>query len=78
VEIYHLEKGWDAALDPIIIEEQGPLRVVLKCQHAISESSKMVQRIIFEAEQPGIMFDTWVDWNENRKMLASFILVNLF
>ncbi|KAJ3122321.1 Alpha-mannosidase 2C1 [Nowakowskiella sp. JEL0407] len=69
VEIYHLEKHWDAPVGEMIAEEYGPLRVVMKVEHQISSTSKIIQRIIISAVSPVIEFDTTVEWNENRKLL---------
>lgn len=69
VEVYHLEKGWEADLGTMTVEEEGEARVVLLCQHKISSTSTLVQRIIITSESPMIEFDTRVNWNENRKML---------
>lgn len=77
VEIYHLEKGWDAKMGTVTIEESGPLRVVLKCQHRISPTSHLEQRIIVNCESPAIEFDTHVKWNENRKILKVEFPVNI-
>ncbi|KAI8810773.1 alpha-mannosidase [Cladochytrium replicatum] len=69
VEVYHLEKGWDATVGDMIVEEYGPLRVVLRVEHPISAVSTIVQRIIITAISPVIEFDTVVNWHENRTIL---------
>ncbi|KAJ3000858.1 Alpha-mannosidase 2C1 [Globomyces sp. JEL0801] len=69
VEIYHLEKKWDAGVGEIFIEETGPLRVVLRVVHPISENSRLDQRIIINANSPQINFENDIWWNESRKIL---------
>ncbi|TPX37190.1 hypothetical protein SmJEL517_g00997 [Synchytrium microbalum] len=69
VEVYHLEKGWDAGVGTIRVVENGPLRAVLAVEHQITETSKLVQRIILNASSGRLDFDTYVSWNENRKIL---------
>ncbi|RKO87791.1 galactose mutarotase-like domain-containing protein, partial [Blyttiomyces helicus] len=69
VEIYHLEKGWNAGVGTLSIEERGPLRAVLRIEHPITPISTLVQKIIITAVEAKIDFETWVDWNENRKFL---------
>jgi alpha-mannosidase len=64
-------------LGNVEIEEAGPLRVVLKVDHPISKTSKLMQRIIFTAHSAKIEFDTKVSWNENRKMLKVEFPVNI-
>jgi alpha-mannosidase len=64
-------------LGDIEVEESGPLRVVLKVEHPISKTSKLMQRIIITAHSPRIEFDTKVSWNENRKMLKVEFPVNI-
>ncbi|KAI9203288.1 galactose mutarotase-like domain-containing protein [Polychytrium aggregatum] len=73
VEIYHLEKGWDAGVGQLELEEVGFLRVVLKVVHPLSQHSSLVQRIIVNAGSKQIEFENKVDWHENRKMLASIV-----
>ncbi|TPX75684.1 hypothetical protein CcCBS67573_g03052 [Chytriomyces confervae] len=71
VEPYQLEKGWDAGspLGLVSVEESGPLRVVLRVRHELSEKSWIQQRIIVNAVDEWIDFDTFVEWHENRIML---------
>ncbi|KAI9362490.1 glycosyl hydrolases family 38 N-terminal domain-containing protein [Zopfochytrium polystomum] len=69
VEVYHLEKGWNAGIGVITIEEAGPVRVVLKVVHAITKNSTVEQRIILTAASSRIDFDTTVKWDENRVFL---------
>ncbi|KAI8613848.1 glycosyl hydrolases family 38 N-terminal domain-containing protein [Chytriomyces sp. MP71] len=71
VEPYQLEVGWDAGapLGSISVEESGPLRVVLKVRHELTETSWLLQRIIVTAVDEWVDFDTFVEWNENRVML---------
>ncbi|KAJ3087170.1 Glycoside hydrolase, 38 vacuolar alpha mannosidase, partial [Quaeritorhiza haematococci] len=77
VEVYHLEKGWDAGVGNLTVEEEGPLRVVLKAEHPITDSSSLVQRIVIGAMSPVVEFDTVVEWNENRKILKVEFPVNI-
>ncbi|KAI9003260.1 alpha-mannosidase 2C1-like protein [Gaertneriomyces semiglobifer] len=77
VEVYHLEKGWDASLGKLTVEESGPLRVVLKAEHPITDKSKIIQTIIVHARSPMIEFDTFVDWHENRKFLKVEFPLNI-
>ncbi|KAI8901520.1 glycosyl hydrolases family 38 N-terminal domain-containing protein [Globomyces pollinis-pini] len=77
VEIYHLEKKWDAGVGEIFIEETGPLRVVLRVVHPISENSRLDQRIIINANSPQINFENDIWWNESRKILKVDFPVNI-
>ena len=69
VEIYHLEKGWNAQLGLIKIKEQNSLRVIIECNSKITSTSSISQQIIITATSPLIEFETNVSWNENRKIL---------
>ncbi|KAJ3391538.1 Alpha-mannosidase 2C1 [Lobulomyces angularis] len=69
VEIYHLEKGWDASLGSVRIKENGPLRVVLEVEAKITTTSTLVQSIIVNVSSPVVEFETIVNWKENRRML---------
>ncbi|KAI9329640.1 galactose mutarotase-like domain-containing protein [Obelidium mucronatum] len=69
VEVYHLEKGWDAGVGLAVVEEAGPLRVVLNVKHPLSSTSTLEQRIIITAADAKIEFETKVDWHENRVIL---------
>ncbi|KAJ3280790.1 Alpha-mannosidase 2C1 [Borealophlyctis nickersoniae] len=69
VEVYHLEKGWDAGVGNLEVLEKGPLRAILKVQHPISKTSSLIQHIIVSAVTPIVEFDTQVKWNENRRFL---------
>ncbi|KAJ3065887.1 Alpha-mannosidase 2C1, partial [Rhizoclosmatium hyalinum] len=70
IEAYHLEKGWDADLGLVTIEEAGPLRVVLFVKHPLTELSWLEQRIIITAADGLIEFENKVDWRENRICLV--------
>lgn len=61
----------------LVIEECGPLRVVLRGEHPISKTSKLTQRIILSAVSPVIEFDTKISWNENRRILKVEFPVNI-
>ncbi|KAJ3176169.1 Alpha-mannosidase 2C1 [Irineochytrium annulatum] len=69
VEVYHLEKGRDAVLGDVVVEESGPLRVVIRARHPITKTSSINQRIILSAMDRRLDFHTTVDWNENRTFL---------
>ncbi|KAJ1554061.1 Alpha-mannosidase 2C1, partial [Nowakowskiella sp. JEL0078] len=69
VEVYHLEKGWDVPVGDMVVEEYGPLRVVLVVLHQITNLSTISQRIVISAVSPVIEFDTTVEWHENRRLL---------
>ncbi|TPX41847.1 hypothetical protein SeMB42_g05381 [Synchytrium endobioticum] len=69
VEVYHLEKGWDAGVGSVKVVERGPLRAVLVAEHHLSETSILVQKIILNASSSRLDFKTHVSWNENRKIL---------
>ncbi|KAJ3367788.1 Alpha-mannosidase 2C1 [Kappamyces sp. JEL0680] len=69
VEIYHLEKGFDAAVGALQVVETGPLRVVLKVVHPLSAASTLDQRIIVNAGSSQVVFENDLFWNENRKIL---------
>ncbi|KAJ3071872.1 Alpha-mannosidase 2C1 [Podochytrium sp. JEL0797] len=69
VEVYHLEKGWDAGVGVVTVEEAGPLRVVLSVKHPLSDVSTLDQRIIMTAADSKIEFENKVDWRENRVIM---------
>ncbi|KAI8817665.1 glycosyl hydrolases family 38 N-terminal domain-containing protein [Fimicolochytrium jonesii] len=79
IEVYHLEKGWDAQAggEGLVVEEDGPLRVVLRVGLKVGKASKVVQRIIISATSPRVDFETWVDWRENRRVLKVEFPVNI-
>lgn len=68
MEVYHLEKCWEAALGKLEIAEESDLRVVLKAVHPISNLSTLEQKIIISANSRKIEFDNNIDWHENRKI----------
>ena len=70
VEVYHLEKGWDAGVGTLEVLEKGPLRAVLRVKHPLTKQSTLTQKIIINATSKLIEFDTHVDWHENRKFLV--------
>ncbi|KAJ3077790.1 hypothetical protein HDU99_000974, partial [Rhizoclosmatium hyalinum] len=70
IEVFHLQKGWDAKVGLAAVEEAGPLRVVLKVKHPLTKRSSLEQRIIITAADGMIEFDTKVDWHENRLCLV--------
>ncbi|KAJ3193268.1 Alpha-mannosidase 2C1 [Irineochytrium annulatum] len=69
VEVYHLEKGWDAGVGEASVEESGPVRAVVKVRHPITETSWIEQRIILTAVDAKLDFETKIEWDENRVML---------
>ncbi|KAI8620662.1 galactose mutarotase-like domain-containing protein [Chytriomyces sp. MP71] len=69
VEVYHLEKGWDATVGTATVHEAGPLRVVIGVTHPITKDSTLEQKIIMTAADGKIEFETKVDWHENRVFL---------
>lgn len=76
IEVYHLEKSWDAMLGSMVVKESGPLRVVLEAVHPISKTSTLTQRVFFDVMSRVVEFDCHVDWNENRKCLVRNLLLN--
>ncbi|KAJ3030442.1 UNVERIFIED_CONTAM: Alpha-mannosidase 2C1 [Siphonaria sp. JEL0065] len=77
VEVYHLEKGWDAGVGLATVEEAGPLRVVLNVKHPLSNKSTLEQRIIITAADSKIEFENKVDWHENRVILKVEFPLNI-
>ncbi|KAJ3051806.1 Glycoside hydrolase, 38 vacuolar alpha mannosidase [Rhizophlyctis rosea] len=77
VEVYHLEKGWDAGVGTLEVLEKGPLRAVLQVKHPLTKHSTLTQKIIINARSKLIEFDTHVDWHENRKFLKVEFPVNI-
>ncbi|KAJ3337800.1 Alpha-mannosidase 2C1 [Gonapodya sp. JEL0774] len=69
VEIYHLEKGWDAVTGSVAISEKGPARAVLVARHPITTTSSLTQKIILTATSRMVEFETEVEWQENRRFL---------
>ncbi|KAI9344671.1 alpha-mannosidase, partial [Obelidium mucronatum] len=80
IEPYQLEKAWNIATDKdlgiVVVEESGPLRVVLTAKHPIQSDGENIkgkswlqQRIIVTAVDEWVEFDCFVEWHENRRML---------
>ncbi|KAI8908000.1 glycosyl hydrolases family 38 N-terminal domain-containing protein [Gorgonomyces haynaldii] len=69
VEIYHLEKHWEAGKGNLTILETSPERVVLKSITKLSETSTLEQRIIITYNSKQIVFENDMFWDENRKVL---------
>ncbi|KAJ3192437.1 Alpha-mannosidase 2C1 [Irineochytrium annulatum] len=69
VEVYHLEKGWNAELGEATIVEDGPVRAALHARHPISSTSWLEQRIVLSAVGRMVEFETRVSWTENRRIL---------
>ena len=72
IEIYHLQKGWDATVGRVKVVERGPLVFTVEVTHPITETSTLKQRISVDVVSKRVDFDTTVDWNENRKILVCF------
>ncbi|KAJ1554196.1 Alpha-mannosidase 2C1, partial [Cladochytrium tenue] len=73
LEIYHLNKSWEPeTLGVLEVEEDGPLRVVLRVTHEVSEHSRIFQRIIVEAGSEAVEFDTRVEWHEEHVVMVSY------
>ncbi|KXS11926.1 glycoside hydrolase family 38 protein [Gonapodya prolifera JEL478] len=69
VEVYHLEKSWEATTGEVTIAEEGPVRAVLAVRYPITPTSVLTQKIVLSAQSQIVEFDTEVDWHENRKFL---------
>lgn len=73
VEIYHTEKpvaivGYEQEGNAKILEN-SPLRVSLEVKLAISQNSTITQKIALDVTCDTLIFETEVDWHENRKFL---------
>ncbi|KAJ3154526.1 Glycoside hydrolase, 38 vacuolar alpha mannosidase [Geranomyces michiganensis] len=77
VEVYHLEKGWDAGVGTLTKVEDGPIRVVMTVTHPITSTSTLTQKIILCAGSKRIEFENHVNWNENRRILKVEFPVNV-
>ncbi|KAJ3326316.1 Alpha-mannosidase 2C1 [Boothiomyces sp. JEL0866] len=77
VEIYHLEKSWEAGVGKVSISEAGPLQVVLKVIHPISKTSTLEQKIIISAGSKMINFENEIFWQESRKIIKVEFPVNV-
>jgi alpha-mannosidase len=71
VMIYHKDKGRyiDEVTSELKIRENGPLRVSADIEYKISDVSTIKQTIILDAVSEQVVFETKVDWHENRKFL---------
>ncbi|KAJ3206147.1 Glycoside hydrolase, 38 vacuolar alpha mannosidase, partial [Dinochytrium kinnereticum] len=78
VEVYHLEKGWDAGVGEAVLEENGPVRVVVKVRHPLTERSWLEQRICVSDADGVVVFDTKVEWDENRVLLKVEFPVDIY
>ncbi|KAL1921492.1 uncharacterized protein VTP21DRAFT_11208 [Calcarisporiella thermophila] len=72
VEIYHMDKYREVFEGHIQINERGPLRASLELTLKISEHSSIKQLIVLTAISRRLDFETVIDWNENRKFLATY------
>ncbi|KAJ3157029.1 Alpha-mannosidase 2C1 [Geranomyces variabilis] len=77
VEVYHLEKGWDAGVGKLSLIENGPLRVVLEVKHPLTATSTLTQKIILSTGSKRVEFENHVVWNENRRILKVEFPVNV-
>jgi alpha-mannosidase len=76
VEVYHLEKGWAVGTQvKVEIVESGPLRAMLRVTKKLTETSSMIQCISMMADSQQLVFDTEIDWHENRKILVRKMIV---
>jgi len=77
--IYHKDKGryLSDVKSKLTIRETGPLRVTADIEYEISELSTLKQTIILDAVSEYIVFDTNVDWHENRKFLKVEFPINV-
>jgi alpha-mannosidase len=57
------------------VVERGPVRVAVEVEKRFG-NSRIVQRISLGAT-PGIRFDTWIDWREERKLLKVAFPLNV-
>lgn len=81
--IYHLDKRRDlkrtsstsalfftnTANPSMKIIEEGPLRVSFQISIPISSASSIKQHVMLDSTSAFLVFDTVVDWHENRKFL---------
>ena len=78
VDIYHLEKyKRSAPAHSARIIEEGPLRVSLEFEYAISARSNIRQVISLTSLSPRLEFSTEVDWHEDHKFLKVEFPFNL-
>ncbi|KAJ3175511.1 Alpha-mannosidase 2C1 [Geranomyces variabilis] len=77
VEVYHLEKGWDAGVGTLSLVENGPLRIVLEVKHPLTPTSTLTQKIILCTGSKRVEFENHVVWNENRRILKVEFPVNV-
>ncbi|CAG7614164.1 hypothetical protein PAESOLCIP111_01682 [Paenibacillus solanacearum] len=69
IDIFYTEKMRSIAdLQQLAVEENGPLRAVVRFEWKYGNSS-IVQRMIVYADNRRIDFDTRVDWHEQRQLL---------
>ncbi|KAG2501227.1 hypothetical protein HYH03_001036 [Edaphochlamys debaryana] len=73
IEVYHLEKsrlaGEGMPPPKVSILEQGPLRVRLSLEAALTPTSTIKQVITLTSVSPRLEFHTEVDWSESRTAL---------
>lgn len=66
---YYTEKSWFVeAVTSIIVEEQGPLRAVIRIERPYLKST-IVQRVIFYRDLPRIDLYHEIDWKEEHQLL---------
>jgi alpha-mannosidase len=79
VEIYHTEKPCTmAGIQSFKPLDKGPARASVELHYKISEHSHIKQVISLDAESDQLVFDTTVDWNENRKFLKVEFPVDVY
>eukprot|EP00002_Diphylleia_rotans_P021275 TRINITY_DN4145_c0_g2_i1.p1 TRINITY_DN4145_c0_g2~~TRINITY_DN4145_c0_g2_i1.p1 ORF type:complete len:1050 (-),score=183.94 TRINITY_DN4145_c0_g2_i1:75-3224(-) len=77
VEVYHLEKKYEVLQGSATLVESGPIRVGVKVEGKLTESSHFTQYIYLNAMTAELTFDCEVDWHENHKFLKVEFPFNL-
>uniref|UniRef100_A0A6T6BV95 alpha-mannosidase n=1 Tax=Compsopogon caeruleus TaxID=31354 RepID=A0A6T6BV95_9RHOD len=73
VEVYHHEKRLNLVRphESGRVLERGPLRAMVEFRKSVGDKSYIRQCISLTATSPCLLFDTHVDWHENRKILKA-------
>ncbi len=75
-EIFSQETATDfTKTESFEVVEQGPVRVAVETVRKIGNST--IRQRISLGPTPGIRFDTWVDWQEDHKMLKVAFPINV-
>ncbi len=77
IDIYYDDRVWFA--DPassIEVVEKGPLRVTLLIRRRIL-ASEYVQRISLTAKSPELIFENWINWQQEHVLLKVAFPVNI-